>query len=125
MNSILVDTSVWVSHFRKANPTLLMLLESDLVVTHPLIRGEIACGTPPDRVRTLADMAALRTIAQATIEETVQFIDRHALYGKGAGFIDLQLLTSTLLEAGALLWTEDKKLRDLATRFSLSYYPAM
>ncbi|MBL8475196.1 MAG: hypothetical protein JNK71_03885 [Methyloversatilis sp.] len=46
MSGILVDTSVWVDHFRHGNDTLIQLLDRDLVLTHPLIIGELACGTP-------------------------------------------------------------------------------
>ena len=51
---VLVDTSIWVEHFRTANPTLAALLHSDCVLAHPMILLELACGTPPDRQRTLA-----------------------------------------------------------------------
>ena len=50
MSDVLVDTSVWVDHFRQANPTLAALLESDRVLVHPMVIGELACGTPPDRM---------------------------------------------------------------------------
>ena len=46
MKGVLVDTSVWVDHFRKQNNALTDLLELDLVMAHPLVVGEIACGTP-------------------------------------------------------------------------------
>lgn len=60
MNGVLVDTSVWVDHFRQRNEALAGLLELDQVLTHPLIVGEIACGTPPRRERTLTDLDALQ-----------------------------------------------------------------
>jgi len=47
MSAVLVDTSVWVGHFRRANPRLRSLLENDRVLCHPLIVLELACGTPP------------------------------------------------------------------------------
>jgi predicted nucleic acid-binding protein len=53
---VLVDTSVWVAHFRHANHTLTALLNADQVVCHPFIVAEIACGTPPHRARTLAGL---------------------------------------------------------------------
>ena len=37
---ILVDTSVWIDHFRHGNDKLMRLLESQLVVTHPFVVGE-------------------------------------------------------------------------------------
>ncbi len=46
MTGVLVDTSVWVDHFRHGNPALVRLLAQDAVLVHPLVLGEIACGTP-------------------------------------------------------------------------------
>ena len=58
--TVLVDTSVWVDHFRRPNPVLAELMVQDQVLTHPLVVGELACGTPPEpRLRTLGDMALL------------------------------------------------------------------
>lgn len=34
---ILVDTSVWVDHFKNKNDTLIQLLQSDFVLMHPMI----------------------------------------------------------------------------------------
>lgn len=119
MNPVLVDTSVWVDHFRSSNAALTELLMRDLVMTHPLILGEIACGTPPDRVRTLADLQSLRPARQATVLEAMSFIEREHLYGLGCGLIDLLLLASTLLTAQAKLWTLDKRLGALAKRFDV------
>ncbi len=56
MSPVLVDTSVWVDHFRRPNSRLVELLLLDRVIMHPLILGEIACGTPPKRDQTLADL---------------------------------------------------------------------
>jgi hypothetical protein len=44
MTGVLVDTSVWVEHFRKHNGALTKLLESAMVLTHPMVLGELACG---------------------------------------------------------------------------------
>ena len=44
---VLIDTSVWVDHFRHRNSALIELLVLDLALTHPMVIGELACGTPP------------------------------------------------------------------------------
>lgn len=121
MNLILVDTSVWVAHFRSSNQSLVELLGLDLALTHPLIVGEIACGTPPARAQTLRDLRALRTTNQATIEETIAFIEREGLFGRGCGLVDLQLLASTLLTPGARFWTLDKRLSTLAHGLGVAF----
>jgi predicted nucleic acid-binding protein len=48
--SVLIDTSVWVGHFRDCNEALVDLIELDLALTHPMVLVELACGTPLLRV---------------------------------------------------------------------------
>ena len=118
--SVLVDTSVWVSHFRQHDQKLMDLLSTDQVLIHPLIIGELACGTPPRRGQTLADLALLRRVIQATQAEVLGFIEKRQLFGLGCGWIDINLLASTKLTPGAKLWTHDKRLAKLASRFDLA-----
>jgi predicted nucleic acid-binding protein len=42
---ILVDTSVWIQHFRAGNDRLKALLLDGQVFCHPFVIGELACGT--------------------------------------------------------------------------------
>lgn len=72
MKNVLVDTSVWVDHFRNGNPLLVELLALDRVMSHPMILGEIACGTPPERNRTLRDIERLQQPRQATVRKQKQ-----------------------------------------------------
>lgn len=122
---VLVDTSVWVSHFKSANPGLVALMASDAVLMHPMVLGEIACGTPPDRARTLSDLEELAQVHLATIPEVMAFVDRERLYGKGCGLVDLVLLASTLMTPGAMLWTMDKRLADLAEPLGVLHRPVL
>ena len=124
--NVLVDTSVWVAHFRLANDVLLDLLLHDRILGHPLILAEIACGTPPTpRMQTLADMASLGQTHLASLDEVLAFIEREKLYGLGCGFIDITLLASACITPDTTLWTLDKKLVDLAKRFGVQFVPAM
>ena len=125
MNGVLVDTSVWVDHFRRRNDALIDLLGLDLVVAHPLIVGEIACGTPPDRRQTLSDLGHLNEARQASIAEVVDLIEREGLFGLGCGLVDMLLLASALLTPGVELWTLDKRLSLLAERFGVMHRPAL
>jgi predicted nucleic acid-binding protein len=123
MKGVLVDTSVWVAHFRQRNDVLANLLDLDLVMVHPLILGEIACGTPPNRLQTLGDLGSLQQVQQASVREVIDFIERERLFGLGCGLIDLQLLASTLLTQGVELWSMDKRLCTLAERFGVMHQP--
>jgi hypothetical protein len=122
MSLVLADTSVWVAHFRKANPVLQTLLSTDQVLCHPMVLIEIACGTPPaPRERTLSDLRHLRSATVANTDETIALIEREQLQDSGCGAIDLLLLGSVLLTSDAVLWTLDKNLRALAARFEISF----
>ena len=126
MNPILVDTSIWVDHFKRRNEALTERLALDLALTHPMVVTELACGTPPaPRLRTLADIALLPQTRQATLNEIRELVEREKLFGLGCGLVDLALLTSILLTPGSSLWTRDKRLAQLAGRFAVSYKPAL
>lgn len=122
---VLADTSVWVAHFKQPNALLSAMLGADQVMMHPMVLGEIACGTPPDRKRTLVDLATLGQVNLATVDEVVAFVERERLYGRGCGLVDLILLASTLMTLGALLWTVDKRLADLAEPLGVLYRPSI
>jgi predicted nucleic acid-binding protein len=60
--SVLIDTSVWSDHFRRRNDILVELMALDQALTHPMVVGELACGTPPEpRADTLSDIDLLQT----------------------------------------------------------------
>lgn len=122
MTAVLVDTSVWVDHFRQGNDALVHLLAQDRVLVHPLILGEIACGTPPRRAKTLADLASLQQAQQASMSELLSFIERERLFGLGCGWVDLQLLAATCLSDGATLWSLDMRLDALAQKFGRAHH---
>jgi predicted nucleic acid-binding protein len=121
MTALLVDTSVWVDHFRRRNDELVRWLLQDAVLIHPWVLGELACGTPPARVQTLADLAALQQAKVVTVDEVMTFGEREQLYGLGFGLVDLGLLASTLITPGARLWTLDKRLASLAERLGVAH----
>jgi len=125
LTGVLIDSSVWIAHFRKSNRLLHSLLAADQVLCHPLIVIEIACGTPPaPRERTLADLKRLRASTIATTNETLDLIKREQFHDPGCGAIDVVLLASVLLTPGAVLWTVDKNLDALSTRLGVAFRSA-
>lgn len=118
---ILVDTSVWVDHLRRGDPGLVDLLERSAVVMHPFVVGEIACGSLRDRKLLLGLLMDLPAAVMATDDEVMQFIERHALHGKGIGYVDVHLLASVALTGRARLWTRDQKLRQAAAALGCAH----
>ncbi|MEA3090124.1 MAG: hypothetical protein QOJ04_1466 [Caballeronia sp.] len=120
--SVLIDTSVWTDHFRNHNAALIELLEWDRGLTHPMILGELACGTlPAPRTQTLRDIGLLQPANQINLEEVMAFIEREKVYGLGRGLVDIMLLGSVLITPGAQLWTLDKRLMGLSEKYNVAY----
>ena len=124
MSGVLVDSSVWVSHFRRPLPELTALLLGDQALCHPLVVLALACGTPPaPRQTTLRDLQRLRQATVATVDETLAMVEREALFDQGCGAVDMALLAAVRLTPGARLWTQDKALQALAARLGLAHAP--
>jgi len=117
---VLVDTSIWVSHFRGGEARLKELLLKGRAVCHPFIVGELACGQLKNRKEILSLLEALPMAKIAEREEVLHFIEKHRLIGIGLGYVDVHLLASALL-SGIPLWTKDKKLKEVAIRLNVSY----
>jgi predicted nucleic acid-binding protein len=116
---ILVDASVWIEHFRRTQPPLVDALFQMLVVTHPFVIGELACGHLSERASVLTLMSRLATVPPVSNQEALAFIDAHRLAGTGLGWVDVHLLASARL-ARARLWTRDKALERAASRLDLA-----
>ena len=121
---ILVDTSIWVDHLRAGDKALAALLDAGMVLAHPFVIGELALGNLRKREIVLKALADLPHASVATEVEVLHFIERHALSGRGIGYIDAHLLAAAALTAGTELWTNDKRLHGVAVRLGLALRPA-
>ncbi|TAN64580.1 MAG: type II toxin-antitoxin system VapC family toxin [Methylobacter sp.] len=117
---VLVDTSVWIDHLRNREPLLVKLLQSNNVLGHPFVRGELALGNLPQRQTILGLLDNLPQAPVVFADEINPFIEAHTLFGVGIGFIDVHLLGSAQLAINAKLWTRDKRLLAVASQFSLA-----
>ena len=117
---ILVDTSVWIDHLRQGDPDLVRALEAGEVLAHPFVVGELACGNLKNRAEFLKLLRAMPQAPVATDAEALAFIDGRALMGRGIGYLDVHLLASVVLAAGATLWTRDKRLAAVAQELGLA-----
>lgn len=115
---ILVDTSIWIDHFRYKRDDLSSALLAGQVMTHPFILGELALGSLQKRHSILEYLADLPSATHAEEDEVRLLIDRHALFGTGIGYIDAHLLASAQLSR-VPLWTQDKRLHNVASKLGL------
>jgi len=119
---MLVDTSVWVDHFRQGEPRLSALLMREEVECHPFIIGELACGSIHRRSELLSLLQRLPHVPVGSHSEVLTFVERHRLMGRGIGWIDVHLLASASL-AGSLMWTRDRRLSEIAKKLDLYGQP--
>jgi len=119
---VLVDTFVWIDHFRRREPTLERQLESGRVLMHPFVIGELACGNMKYRDSILSLLNDLPAAIVSTDDETLLYIERQDLMGKGIAYIDVHLLAASALTAGARLWTRDKRLHVVAESLGIAWH---
>ncbi len=126
---ILVDTSVWINHLNPKDPRfsiqhserLKTLLNNNLILGHPMVIGELACGNLKDRKTVLTDIKNLPKASVAPDDHVLSFIEQKQLMGRGIGYIDFHLLAATELTRSTELWTLDRPLIDVATELNLAY----
>jgi predicted nucleic acid-binding protein len=117
---ILVDTSVWVDHFRRGDRTLAALLEAAGVLMHPFVAGELALGRLDDRELILGLLNDLPQAIVAQHREVLDIVDRHRLSGAGIGYVDAHLVAATFLTPDVRLWTRDRRLHAICLRLGIA-----
>lgn len=116
---ILADTSVWIDHFRSGNKKLRKILNDGQLVIHPWIVAELALGSLRNRSTTLGMLDHLPRVRVAQISELRLVIEARRLYGIGIGFTDAHLIAAVFLNPPALLWTKDRRLRQVAENLGI------
>jgi predicted nucleic acid-binding protein len=109
----LVDTSVWINHFRYTEEILRALLVRERVVLHPFVLGELAAGNLKDRDATLSSLEELPKAPVATDYEVHRALKTHRLWGRGLSWVDLHIVVSAAL-GGFELLTADAEMKKAA-----------
>jgi hypothetical protein len=120
---ILADTSIWIDHFRAANPQMESLLNRGKIATHPWVVAEIALASMKNRRQKLDALDMLRKVRVARLSEIRQMIEARSLYAKGVGLTDAHLMASCLLTPGTQLWTRDAALQKVAASLRIQFNP--
>lgn len=118
----LVDSSVWIDHWRRGNAQLAAALDGGLVAAHPFVIGELACGNMPRRATTLRLLDALPKVPAARHDEVMRLVEAAGLSGSGLGWVDAHLLAAARM-SGTALWTLDRTLRRVAERLGVFETP--
>jgi predicted nucleic acid-binding protein len=117
---VLADTSVWIQHFRKEEPNLRDRLSEGLILMHPCVSGELACGNLKNRGAILSDLNTLPLAKLAADSDVFELIENRRLWGLGLGWVDMHLLASALL-SNCRFWTLDKRLEGAACDLSINW----
>jgi predicted nucleic acid-binding protein len=120
---ILVDSSVWIDHFRLANTTLLLALSGGNVLQHPFVTAEIALGSIKDRDTVTSLLSNLPQAEKVEDEAMLAYVSQHNLHGTGLGMVDAHLLGSVVSGRNCKLWTRDKRLAAKAREMNCHYIP--
>ena len=118
---ILADTSIWIAHFGKQDDYFDELLDNGMVVMHPFVYGELACGGLPKRRDTLNRLNILPPLDVAADSEVIALITKNNLSGKGIGYIDAHLLAAVAQADSIRLYTHDTHLHQAAQSLSLAH----
>lgn len=117
---ILVDTSVWIDHFRSNDDRLTACLVAQRVLCHPFVLGEIALGRSLPK-QLFEDLRRLPEATVARTDEVLTLIGDGSLAGSGIGYVDAHLLAAARLTRDAVLWTRDQRLHSIAERFGVAW----
>ena len=118
---ILADTSVWINHLRSEDLSLASLLDRNEILVHPMVIGELACGNIRDRADVMRLLRGLPRVLVATHDEVLFLIESHRFTGLGIGFVDAHLLASVAMMPPTRLWTNDRRLMELADELGVAY----
>jgi len=119
---VLIDSSVWVDFLKfGGQPRLVQLLALQQVLMHEMVLGEVALGSKQQRENALELLPSLPMAVVADHLEVMALVDRHHLYGRGVGYVDMHLLTAAVLLPGTLLWTHDKRLHAAASQLGVAF----
>lgn len=118
---ILVDSSVWMDHFRYGDAELSVLLGERRVMSHPFVVGELACGHLSKRDAVLTTLSRLPSVPVVAHDEVMAFVERHLLMARGISWIDAHLLASTLVAGRVSLWSRDQRLTAAAIDRGVAY----
>ena len=120
---LLVDSGIWIDHWRRNDTDLHDALMEERVLGHPFVTGEIAMGSLNDRHDVLYLLTRLPQAEQARDEEVFELVEQRRLFSLGLGWVDAHLLASALLTPETKLWTRDRRLREAATRLGVAGKP--
>jgi predicted nucleic acid-binding protein len=119
---VIIDTCVWVDHFRRPLEGLDRIVLHGQAATHAFVIGELFCGSIARREEVLGWLEDLPVAPSAEHEEVLEMVRRRRLHGRGLSYADVHLLASALLSEHVIL-TRDKALARAASQLGVLWQP--
>lgn len=116
---VLVDTSVWIDHFHRADTQLQAWLRAGMVWTHTVVIGELAAGRLKHRTEILRHLQKLPQADEIDLLEGLHLLEAHQLAGRGLSWSDVQLLAAAQIDR-LTIWTRDRALGAAAKAIGLT-----
>jgi predicted nucleic acid-binding protein len=119
---VLVDTSVWIDHFKNVTDILETIYNDDdlEIALHSMVIAELVLGgikkTDPDYVRFNQQII----LDRVNDDYLIDFIIKNGISGKGIGYVDANLVASCV-KSDAKLITSDKRLRAVSEECGVLY----
>lgn len=120
MKPVVVDTNVWVHHWKDHNQLLVDMLADREIWTHPIVIGELSMGNLKNRNQILWHLTRFGRPQLATDSEVRQMVEAKRLWGRGLGWNDVKILASVVI-GDCWLWTGDRRLREAAEEFGVAW----
>ena len=98
---ILVDTSVWIDHFRRSDLRLVRLLRGDEAGCHAMVIGELSLSSMPARTVRMSYLSNLYRFPSLHDDELLHLVETRRLWGRGLSLVDVNLIGSVLVVPGA------------------------
>lgn len=120
---ILIDSSVWIDHFRSTSSNLVLLLSQGSILQHPFVTAEIALGSVKDPQTVIGLLNLLPQAKPAEDAAILAFIADYQIAGSGLGLVDTHLLATANHGNRCKLWTRDKRLAAKAAELNCAFEP--
>ena len=119
---MIVDTCVWVEHFRGEVDALSRLCRDGRAFVHHDVFGEVMLGCGEERDEIVEEIRLLPPIGRPSLADIEVAIKSHGIACKRIGWVDAVLLCTAMIDVrGPSLMTFDKKLLREAIRLGVAF----
>jgi len=119
---VIIDTCVWIEHFKQQVPVVARLCKSGRAVVHADVLGEVMLGCGDEREEVVAELRLLPRLDRPAPPLIESLVERHAIACKRIGWVDAVILCTAVAEKShPTVLTFDRKLLREAIRLGVAF----